>query len=69
MTLFDVDTATIIDKRIVGANEGEQPISCELVAEASSRLPSGVITGDAGIVSPEITRTITDSFHDYLFTL
>ncbi|MCA2961529.1 MAG: ISAs1 family transposase [Silvanigrellales bacterium] len=69
VTLFDVDTATIIDKRIVGANEGEQPISCELVAEASSRLPSGVITGDAGIVSPEITRTITDSFHDYLFTL
>lgn len=69
LTLFDVDTVTVIEKRVVGAKEGEQPISCELVTAVAHRLPSGVITGDAGIVSPEITRRITESFHDYLFTL
>ncbi|MCA2961321.1 MAG: ISAs1 family transposase [Silvanigrellales bacterium] len=69
VTLLDVDSVSILGKKIVGAKAGEQPISCDLVRECTSNLPTGVITGDAGIVSPDITKVIIDNFHDYLFTL
>lgn len=69
VTLFDVDAAAILAKKIVGAKEGEQPMACELVASICPSLATGIVTGDAGIVSPDITRLITDAFHDYLFTL
>gem|GEM_PF-3086409 len=69
VTLLDIDSVSILGKKIVGAKEGEQPISCELVRDFAGNLPTGIITGDAGIVSPEITKVVIDTFHDYLFTL
>jgi hypothetical protein len=68
-TLFDVDAAAILAKKIVGAKEGGQPMVCELVASICLSLATGFVTGDAGIVSTDITRLITDAFHDYLFAL
>jgi hypothetical protein len=69
VTLLEFDSVSILGKKIVGAKAREQPISCDLVLECASSLPTGVITGDAGIVSPDITKVNIDNFHAYLLTL
>lgn len=69
ISLFDVDTKSIVGKAIVGAKEGEQPVSRELAREFARDLPTGIFTGDAGIVSPGLTRALVGMFHDYLFTI
>jgi hypothetical protein len=69
ISLFDVATKSVLGKAIVGAKEGEQPVSRELAREFARDLPTGVFTGDAGIVSPGLTEALVGMFHDYLFTI
>jgi hypothetical protein len=54
LRLYCPDTSQILASRTLNDKEGEQTASREILEAEGKSLPKGVITGDAGILCPQV---------------
>jgi predicted transposase YbfD/YdcC len=67
LRLYCPDTDQILASRTLNDKEGEQDASREILEHEGRALPKGLITGDAGILSPQVVDAARESKHEYLF--
>lgn len=66
LRLYCPDTKQILASRTLNDKEGEQDASREILEVEGTNLPRGVITGDAGILSPQVVSAARAAKHEYL---
>jgi predicted transposase YbfD/YdcC len=66
LRLYCPDTQQVLASRTLNDKEGEQDASREILEAEGKTLPSGVVTGDAGILSPQVVTAARAAKHEYL---
>jgi len=69
LTLYCTDTQQILATRTLKDKEGEQKGSLTILRKEAKTLQRGVISGDAGILSPKVTKLTKKSGHSYIFSI
>ena len=69
LTLFNPDTDKILAQKTLPDKEGEAVAAEDLIKNASTSLPEGVFTADAGITSPRVVAAIQDNNHHYILAI
>lgn len=66
LRLYCPDTKQVLASRTLNDKEGEQDASREILENEGKSLPPGIITGDAGILSPQVVSAARAAKHEYL---
>lgn len=67
--MYCPETKQILDKRTLDDKAGERSAVMDMLATKSPWLPMGIVSGDAGIVSPEIASAIVRAGHGYVLQI
>lgn len=67
--MYCPETMQVLDKRTLDDKEGERSAVMEMLSAKDHEIPPGVVSGDAGIVSPEITAAIVGAGHGYVLQI
>lgn len=69
VTIFCPETKQVLDKRTLGDKEGERSAVVEIIGKIGAEIPQGFVSADAGIVSPQVTKSIIDKGHGYILQI
>ena len=64
--MYCPETKQVLDKQTLGDKEGERTAVIDMLARTGTKVPVGIASGDAGIVSPEVTKLIVGAGHGYV---
>lgn len=67
--MYCPETKQVLDKRTLDDKEGERSAVIEMLSSTGAKLPAGIVTGDAGIVSPEVAVAIVSAGHGYVLQI
>lgn len=69
MTMYCPETKQVLDKRTLNDKEGERLAVIEMLSNKGSDILPGIVSGDAGIVSPDVAAAIVDAGHGYVLQI
>lgn len=67
--MFCADTRQELDKRTLDDKEGERLAVVEMLQNAGLEVRPGIVSGDAGIISPGVTESVTETGHGYILQI
>jgi predicted transposase YbfD/YdcC len=69
VTIYCPETRQVLDKRTLDDKEGERLAVIEIITKIGHQIPSGIISADAGIVSPMVTEAVIAAGHGYVLQI
>jgi predicted transposase YbfD/YdcC len=69
VTMYCPETKQVLDKRTLDDKEGERSAVIEMLSRKGRKILPGIVSGDAGIVSPEVTAAIIRAGHGYVLQI
>jgi predicted transposase YbfD/YdcC len=69
VTMYCPETKQVLNKRTLDDKEGERSAVMDMLAGRDRQIQRGIVSGDAGIVSPEITAAIVRAGHGYVLQI
>jgi hypothetical protein len=67
--MYCPETKQVLDKRTLDDKEGERSAVIEMLSRKGARLPAGIVSADAGIISPEVADVIIGAGHGYVLQI
>ena len=67
--MYCPETKQVLDKRTLVDKEGERLAVIDILKGIERDVPKGIVSGDAGIVSPTVTTEISKSGHGYVLQI
>lgn len=69
VTMYCPETEQVLAVRTLKDKQGESKAVIDILGKEGRLLPSGIVTGDAGILSPAVTKAVIASGHGYLLQI
>lgn len=69
VTMYCPETNQVLDKQTLNDKEGERLAVVDMISKIGREVPPGIISGDAGIVSPMVTQVIVEAGHGYVLQI
>jgi hypothetical protein len=69
VTLYCPETGQVLASRTLKDKQGESKAVIDILQKEGSVLPPGIVSGDAGILSPAVTSAVIAAGHGYLLQI